>query len=273
MPQPTGSTPFRDEPYFQGDGSKFQWKNCVLASCTDLIGRTTVGALRVPASRLRTITGDVDGGVSYSQAADAVHNATDGKVVLKVRLGLDRDQVRDIAVSGRGFCISIDCSVTFGTARATNEFKGFHTVYANDYKWRTGGVCHCERNLDQPGATYEDHGEYLVADPGIRAGYRWWSASLLYRAAEQRGGGHINTLVGADTEGVTRFGRMAGFVRGSASTDGPKLAAVVPNESYTVKATQNGGPWRRADTSIAFGWHRIEFDGGVAFAAGERLGE
>lgn len=266
MPVPAGTSPFRDEPYRQMDGSEFASKNCVFAACTELIGRSTVGRLRVPAPLLRVISKDRDGGVTYSQAAEAVANATDGSVLLKERYGLDRAQVRDMAASGRGFCISLDCSVTVNTARATNSFTGFHTVYVSDYEWRTEGACQCERNL-----TTQDHGEFCVDDPGTRARYQWWSASLLYRAAERRGGGAMNTLAGPDTEGVVRVGRMKGRIRRTASTEGEDLGPVEQSKEYRVIATVNGGPWLRADGSTAFGWHKIEHQGGVAYVAGERL--
>ncbi len=266
MPPAPGTTPFRDEPYFQGDGSKFQWENCVLAACTELIGRVTVGRLRIPAPVLRKRTGDKDGGVTYDQAASAVADETDNAIILRPRYGLERSQVRDMAASGRAFCISLDCTVTVGTKRATGTFKGCHTVYVNEYAWRTNGACECEREL-----TAKGHGEFQVEDPGTSRGYRWWSASLLFRAAEARGGGRINTLVGTDTEGVTRFGKMNGRIRETPFTDGPDLGPVVLGQSYSVIATEVGGPWKRADGTVAFGWHRIEHENGTGFLAGERL--
>jgi hypothetical protein len=261
-----GSSPFRDEPYFQGDKTTFQWENCVLAACTELIGRETVGALRIPAHVLRKTSGDKSGGVTYSQAAEAVANQTHGRILLKARYGLGRGQVRDMSAAGRGFCISLDTSVTINTSRRTGTFQGCHTVYVNQYAFRGEGECQCERG------TVDEHAEYLVEDPGTSAGYRWWSASLLYRAAEKRTGGNgINTLAGADTEGVTRVGAMAGRIRGTTQTTGPDLGPVVIGKEYTVLSTERGGPWKRADGTTALGWHRIEHDGGEAFLAGERL--
>jgi hypothetical protein len=263
---PAGTTPYREEPYQQMDGSDFAKSNCVLAACTELVGRVTVGALRIPASRLRDISKDTFKGLTYSQAALAVLAATKNQILLEPRFGLSRDQVRDLAAAGRAFAISIDCSVTVNTARATNAFTGGHSIYVGDYEFReAGSVCRCEKNL----ATA--HGEFNVEDPGTRARYQWWSASLLFAAAEKRGGGAINVLVGRDTEGVQRKGAMAGKLRKEARVDADEVAPVVIGQVYDVIETLNGGPWKRADGGTAFGWHKVRHNGGTAFLAGERL--
>ena len=265
---PKGVSPFRDEPYFQMDGSEFESSNCVLATCTELIGRITVGRLRVTAKRLRVLSGDTVNGLTYGQAAIAVLKATSNEIKLEPRFGLDRDQVRDLAAAGRPFGISIDCSVTITTTRRTGTYTGGHTVYVGDYEFRQpppASGCSCERNAT------DNHGEFLVEDPGTHATHRWWSAGLLYRAAEKCGGGAINVLVGPDTEGVQRKGAMKGRIREQADVTSADLGPVVQGKVYTVLATVNGGPWKRDDGGEAFGWHQIDHNGKTAFVAGERL--
>lgn len=264
---PKGASPFRDEPYFQMDGSEFESSNCVLATCTELIGRVTVGRLRVSAKRLRVLSGDTVNGLTYGQAAIAVLKATGNEIRLEPRFGLDRDQVRDLAASGRPFGISIDCSVTIGTTRRTGSYTGGHTVYVGDYQHRAAVLneCRCERNAA------DAHAEFNVEDPGTHATHRWWSAGLLYRAAEKRGGGAINVLVGSDTEGVQRRGAMKGRLREKPDVTSNDLGPVVQGKVYEVIATVNGGPWKRDDGTEAFGWHQIVHDGAPAFVAGERL--
>src|SRR5262245_50550351 len=115
-------TPWRPVGYYQGDGSKYQWQNCVLATTTDLVNKVTGGRLRPPASALREITGDTSGGVSYGQAEDAALEATGGQVILEPRYGLDRSQARDLVAAGRSAGWSIDCSVTRYTTRRTGSY-------------------------------------------------------------------------------------------------------------------------------------------------------
>jgi len=230
--------------------------------------RATVGYWRVAASKLRTITGDKVGGVSFNQAADATRKATQGEVNLDPRYGLTRSDFKNLIDAGRAAAITISCYITRYTTRRTNSFIGAHAVYVNDYAWRTT-TCLCEKK--KPGL---DHGEYLVEDPGTtQAGYRWWSADLLYRAAEANGGGRINVMVCRDTEGVWRKGRMKAAIRTKASVTSKKLARIEKDRSYFVPYTREGNDWvSDTDGGLRNDWHRVKYaDGKYGFTKGEAL--
>lgn len=261
-------SPTRPKPYPQGDGSWAQWLNCVLATATDLMCRASVGFWRVPASKLRTITGDTSGGVTFEQAAAATRKATGGEVELLPRYGLTRAELKTLIDAGRAAAITISCLVTRYTTRRTNSFIGAHAVYVNDYDWRTSN-CFCEKK--RPGL---DHGEFLVEDPGTTvAGYLWWSAELLYKAAEANGGGRINVMTCRDTEGVWRKGRKSGAIRQSASVNAAKIGDIEKDKVYFVVSTRNGGKWvSDTDGETRTNWHRVKMaDGKIGFTKGENL--
>jgi hypothetical protein len=243
--------PFSPAGYFQGDGSSYEWQNCVLATCTDLIDRCTVGALRVIAPTLRKLSGVTEHrGVSYLEAVNAVSKATGGRVKLAARYGNSRQEVHDLAVAGIPFGISILASVTRYTPYRTGTFTGGHTVYVNNH------------NSD---------GTYKVEDPGTGTGYLNWPADLLYRAAEARGGGLINVLVGRDTEGVTRVGATAGKIRAKPDVKAAIKASIVIGKSYNSTRTLNGGTWHTASGRASTGWYEIRYGTGLAYTVGERL--
>ncbi len=237
------------------DGSAYDDANCVLATCTDLIDRATVGRLRIAAPVLRRASGDTSGGVGYSTAAATVTKATGGQVVFEPRYQLTRSQVRDLVVAGRAIGISIDASETRYTPYRTGTFTGGHTVYVNHYHWD---------------AT-QQRAEYTVEDPGTTAaGYLDWPADLLYRAAEKRGGGRINVLVSRDTEGTWRTCREAAGVHAFASSSSTKKGTTIVTHKYAVLDTSNGGEWPRTD-GVSNGWHRIKYGTGAGFVRGEAL--
>lgn len=261
-------SPTRPKPYPQGDGSWAQWLNCVLACATDLMCRASVGYWRVAASKLRTLSGDKSGGVTYGQAADATIKATNGQVVLEPRYGLNAGQVQSYIASGRAAAISIDCSVTRYTSRRTNTFTGGHSVYIQQYRWTAPGQCGCELQKET------QHGEYLIEDPGTTsAGYRWWSSSLVYRAALARGGGSISIMLCRDTEGVTRTTRKDAVIRASASTTSQRVAKIPKGRSLYVTSTRDGGPYiSDTDGQTSHNWHRVRYaTGKYGFTKGENL--
>lgn len=246
------SNPYAPPGYSQIDGSAYQQENCVLATLTDLIDRCTVGGIRIQAPKLRQISGDTSGGISYQQAAETADRATGGRVKLLPRFGLGRGQVRDLAQSGVPFGISIDTAVTRYTRFHTGTFVGGHTVYVQDY--------------DDVSNTF------LVEDPGTTAeGYLNWPEDLLFRAAERRSGGTISVLVGRDTEGVTRTARNDERVRGTTSVTGPILATIRKGAHVAVVLTTNGGQWPREGGGVANGWHKVRFAGKVGYVRGRAL--
>ncbi len=224
---------------------------CVDTTAALIVNRVTVDSLRPDPLQIRRKTGITTRGITYMEAAEAVASLYD--VNLSPRFHLSRDQVRDLVASGRPIGISIDTSVTRNTNRHTGSFIGGHTVYVNRY--RSTPTCSCERAL----AAGNSHSEFQIEDPGtFRAGFRWWSAGLLYKAAEARTNGNgINVLVGRDTEDVDRTCVGAGEVRAKPDKDAASKESLVPGKSYAVVSTRNGGDWLRDDGSAGKGWHKV----------------
>lgn len=242
---------YRPPGYFQGDATRYQWQNCVLSAGTDIADRVTLGRLRPPAWQLRYYTGDTLGGVSHSQMAAAVTKATSGQVTIRPLALRARAELRDLVASGRPVGVTINCRVTRYTARRTGYFTGLHEVYLNQFRRTARGGCRCELNRADP------HGEYLVEDPGTREGYGWWSAGLVYRAAEAVAAGIIWVAVGRDTEGVTRRARKPGRLRRRPNRDAPSAGRLVDGADYRVVSTARGGTWPATRTRSANGWHRL----------------
>ena len=230
-------TPYLPPKYSQGDGSKYQWSNCVLAVTTDLIDRDTVGALRIPASTLRTITGDTSGGVTHSQAAAAADKATKGRVKLHSRV-ITRAQMRDLGEAGIAFGVFMHTIVTKDTRFRTNGYIGLHELYVQDYD--------------------EGDDSFLVEDPGTtQTGYQWMPASLLFRAAERAGNGSIFVMTCQDTEDVNRVAVLKARIRATPTPKGADNGSVILGKTYWVSRTQNGGMWPRDTGGQADGWHRV----------------
>lgn len=240
--------------------------DCVPAVAAQLINRATVDALRPTHTDIRRASGVTGRGLYYSEAADAALTVSKGKVILEPRFGLSRGAMRDIVASGRATGLSIDTSVTRYTSRRTNTFVGGHTVYVQAYRWTAQGQCGCEKNQQT------SHGEFLIDDPGTTlAGFLWWSADLAYRAAEKRGGGHINLLVGPDTEGVAWLGAAKGRFRALPDVDAKDLGPITVGHEYKGGRTEKGSGWQRADGSTGYGWIHVLVNGKWCWANGRRL--
>jgi hypothetical protein len=244
----------------QIDGSYYQNENCVAACTTMLIDRATVGRLRIPARRIRQLSGvTTRRGLTLGEA-EAVAKKF-GVVLEQRRLpadGTQRGKLQALVAGGRGVAVVINTSITYGTPYATNQFRGSHLVISNQYAWR---------EIEKP------HAIFVTEDPGTTAaGWLEWPADLLYRAAEASyGGGAIYTLSTRDTEGVTRQARKAGYYRASAAMSAKGLGRFPIGQSMLVLNTVNGGGWKRPDGSTANGWHRVKHGTGVAFVRGDRL--
>jgi hypothetical protein len=240
---------------------------CVPTASSMAIDCSTAGVKRPGVEALRKATGIPHPyGISYTWMAGATIEVSNIKA--DARYGLSRAQVVDLAVSGRPFCISIDCRVTRYTARRTGTFTGGHTVFspARSYSVQPGGeVCACEKRL------VTKHSEFKIQDPGTYSvGFQQWSASLLFAAAESRTGGNgINVLVFPDTCDVYRKVTEAHWIRERPTTDSKALRRVdlgarprhvteiVKGEAFSV----NG------HTSTA--WYRLAAGG---YTRGDHLG-
>jgi hypothetical protein len=271
------STPTTPAPYSQGDGSFLQWSNCLLADATMAMHRASVGLWRVAAPVLRKLSGDTSGGVSLDQQAAVVELVTKGQVVFEVRYGITRSMFKAFIASGRAASVIVLGSIYVRTLRRTNYFLGRHGLYVNAYRESKGGTdCHCE--LRESGAASHNlaHGEFYVKDPGITSiGFRWWSAQLLYRAAEMgaaAGAGAIDVSLTRDTEGVSRVARLRAPIRASASNTAKVLGYTAVNVARTVVNTLNGTPWKRdSDGGQSDNWNRIKVGTGYGCVRGEAL--
>lgn len=227
---------------------------CVDTTASDVANRASVDGWKLNPLAIRRQTGVKSGGITYGQAAAAVKTLTKGQITLEPRFGLSIAQVRDLAIAGRPFGISIDCSVTIHTSRHTGTFTGGHTIYVQQWRRTLTGGCACELKLSAP------HGEFKIEDPGtFTAGYLWWSESLVNRAAISRGGGAINVLVGQDTEGVSRICQTtSATIRARATKDSTSKGRLPLGARVTVISTTNGADWDRdTDVGTGNGWHYI----------------
>ena len=262
-------------PYSQGDGSTYQWSNCLFACETMGMHRGTVGLWRVAASRLRTISGDTSGGVTLDQAAEAAEKATRGQYQSDVRYDITRAMLKAFVVAGRGVKVVILCSYTVRTRRRTNSFTGRHGVYINDYRWSKGGAyCRCELRESGAASHKYAHGEFYIKDPGVTStGFRWWSAQLVYRAAEMgapAGAAAIDVSLTRDTEGVTRRARIRVPLKLAPNKAAQTVAYTVPDWDYFIARTANGTAWvRDTDGGESNNWCKVKRGSGYVWGRGE----
>lgn len=227
--------------YSQGDGSEFEWENCGCAVVTDLIDAATVGALRIPAWKVRNASGDTSGGLTDSQLVDVAWKLTkDTKwPVLLVQRAVYRSQVDDIIEAGKRFGGSITTAVTnptrFRTGSGTAIFG--HKIYSADH---------------EPGYYYNE-------DPGTTAaGYEWWPADLYYDAMEARSGtGKCLLIVAPDTEDVDIVAVDRGRIFSRPDRSATVVGTFAAGHRFHATKTVNGGMWARADGGQSNGWWKI----------------
>ena len=166
-----------------------------------------------------------------------------------------RNTVRDTIAGGSACGVIIDCAITRPTTRRTNFYTGLHQVFVSEYAWwgKEGETCECEKR------TKTAHAEFRVEDPGTTSvGYLWWSAELVYKAAEsataKSGTTGIWILVAPDTEEVMRKCVAAGKARRKPEVTSPATRQLVVGTLYNVVRTLNGGPWKRDDGTLGTGW-------------------
>lgn len=248
-------------------------RNCVPNTGRKLMRRATVDAIAPSTAACRKWSGAPDTrGLTYGEMATA---AAHFGVTLTPMYGNTRQEMFDLVDAGHAVGISIDCSVTVNTERRTGSYTGDHTIYGHDVRHvPAGGKCLCEkRNASKA------HNEYLIEDPGNTSiGYQWWSASLVYRAAEARTTDHngishgINLLVAPDTEGVKWKCVMTGRFRSEPRKDSADLGPYRVGTIYPGGRTENGGTWERRDGTLAHGWIHLRMPNGRwAWARGEAM--
>jgi hypothetical protein len=221
--------------------------------------RDSVGWWRIPAWKLRQLSGDTSGGVDYGTAATTVSKATYGQVSPIVAYGRAPGDLQTLASAGHAGGISISAAVTVNTPYHTGSFTGGHTIYWGAYR------------------LYSGQNQIAILDPGIsNSAVVWWPLSLLLKAAEARtGNGTINLLIFRDTESVIRWPRYAGPVYSAPSVTSSKYGTPLNTASdATVLLTQNGGSWTvtAANRTVSgSGWHKIKYGTGSGFVTGGAL--
>lgn len=244
--------------YHQIDGSAFEYDNCTLANLTTEMDCASDGFWRVPASRLRVMSGDTSGGLTYDQIVALAPRATGNEVHVARMYYIPVSNVVTLLKAPRTVHISILCSVTLNTPFHTGNFTGRHNIGLYDYRvyaWTDSTGTHSQQQV-------------LVGDPGTSADFRWWPLGLVLKAASASAtAGTCNVWYSADLEGVTRTARL-----GSPLYQGPSFAAAVPGATISagtaenVIATQAGVTWSKTISGVArtgAGWSKIQNAVGV----------
>lgn len=254
------------------DGGACPSKDCVACVGVMLADRASVGRWRLTATKIRRESGVScwigSGGLSYEKMAYAVRELTNGEVVIKVYYRRTRVQVRDAVQAGSPVAVSIKYSVLLGTGyECDSDFRDGHGIALNEY-----------RDSTKYGR------QFTLGDPladgrrkGIRKGWIWAPASLMYRAGEARsaqfGSTGITIAVANDTEKVVRKARLRTGLRSKPRKDAARIDTIEQNHNYYVISTVNGGAWTRdTDGGTSRGWHRVQMPSGrIGYVPGEVL--
>ena len=273
---PAGTSPFRDEPVPQMDGSYRQRKNCMAASAACNIGRSTVGRMRRSGAQIRSASGiTYDRGLTMAETVTAASRSTGGAVKPEAFYALPNGDFRAIIDAGHSAIYLIDCSATVRIPHCrTNWYTGPHGISVLDSRKvdQPAGKCLCEKAGTAAGNV--DHVEFLIEDPGTTtARYKWWSAEIIYKAGQDFSNGNgLYFVAFPDTEGVDRKCRATGYVRKAATTASSRLAPLGVGQMYHVLRTVNGQAWKRANGTTAYGWHVVRLnDGRIGHVRGDKL--
>lgn len=240
----------------QLDGSKYSQSNCVLASTTELMDCSTLGFWRVKPSNLRIISGDTEGGVSYTLAASTAKKATAGEVDLTVIYWAPENSTTstldNLLDSPRVTAVSISAAVTRYTPFRTGTYTGGHTVIAGAKRFAT--VTRAD------GTKYQQKQVYVMDAGHLEAKWVWWPWSLLIKAAKARTGNNtIHVLYTRDLGGVSRVAKEDGAIRSSAKvilSPSNKVGTITKGNSYTVQETVRGGSYS-LDGRTMSGWNKL----------------
>lgn len=236
-----------------GGPTRFWASNCGCASCAELIDLASVGAKRLTSAAIRNTTGDVSGGIEGAVLRAAANELSSNLYPLEYIRATSRAEVRDIwEQSSTG--IIINCKKTINTPYRTNWFTGLH--------WVTVAA----------GTHRDKDGTDKVEDPGTtRAGWNRWPRGLILDAAWAAAENGYWLLVAPPTEHVAKHGTTRAAIRERPTNDSRRVGRLDRGDRQKVRRTLRGGPWKRANRTTAFGWHEIEFGGGVAYVRGEAL--
>jgi hypothetical protein len=232
--------------------------NCGPSVTQELINLASVGRLNIDAWRIRKASGDTSGGIEGSVLAAVTNSLTSGQVRLISTRMTYRPALRDL-LKRQSVGFIINCAVTVRTPYRTNYFTGLHWVTA------AAGTLRASDNTIR------------VEDPGTTtAGWKRWPAKLLFDAAAavRDTTGHTGSywiLVAPPTENVNRKARKSGVIRAAPDLTAKRVGHFKLGDPFHVRRTLKGGPWRRPDGTVAYGWNQVDHAGGVAYVTGLAL--
>lgn len=246
---------YYSNPVSQIDHTAYQNLNCVAATASMLADTSSLGFWNVTPARIRSLSGDTSGGITYTAASNAVQNATGGDVNLQILYwapqNANRSTLDDLLEAPRSVGIVIHCAYTVNTPFRTGWFAGTHSVVVVAKRHRNGVK------------------QALVMDPG-RSDPKavWWPWALLIKAAKGAAGGDfIHVLYTRDMDDVKRVAKKNGAIRSAPRQDAPRVSTITAGNVYTVYGTVRGGQWE-VPYHQGRGWSKL---GVNKFAHGGRI--
>lgn len=239
----------------QIDGTYYAHQNCVLATTSVLGDSASLGYWKVSPARLRRLSGDTSGGVTYGLAEDTMYRASDQEVNLTTVYWAPQNTTTstldNILDAPRVTAISISAAVTRYTPYRTGTFTGGHTV--------TVGAKRYQEIIRADGSRYKQK-QVKVMDSGhSTARWVWWPWSLLIKAAKARTGGNsIHVLYTRDLGYFSRRAKADGAIRStaSASSSANIVGRIYEGTAYTVILTLRGGTYT-LDGKKMSGWNKL----------------
>lgn len=238
----------------QLDGTAYAHQNCV-AACTSVLGDTSsLSWWNVPPSRIRKLSGDTVGGLTYGDSVAALKLATGGEVDLKVLYWAPQNATTstldDLIDAGKVMAISILAAITRYTPYNTGTFTGRHNVVVGAKRYAT---------LTRSDGTKFTQKQGLVMDPGhTDVKWVWWPWNLIVKAATSSTGTNaIHCYYTRDLTNVKRRAKTSGAVRSTPAVTATNVVGrVVKDAEYTVLDTVKGGTWN-LDVRKGTGWSKI----------------
>jgi hypothetical protein len=248
---PLVSTPYLGDAVTQLDGTTYQYSDCGCAGSAELADCSSLGFWRPTPARIRNLSGDTSGGVSYPDLAAAVKKATYGEVVLTPLFWVPPSTLDDIMSAPRVTGVSILCSVTINTPfRTSPTYTGRHFIVLGARRYAT---------VTRSDGTKYQQKQGLIMDPGHSTTYlkwQWWPWALIVKAATaSTGNGTVNLMQTRDLGGVSRTAKANGGVHTTPSTTASLIGTVAKDKTYTVAGTVRGGGYA-ANGHICKGWSK-----------------
>lgn len=240
------------------DGGTCPAKDCVPNAYRTVIDAQTAGMTIVPAPAIRKAA-DVPctRGLTQQEAANGVKALTG--LVGAPHYDLNRQQVADAIVAFGSIEISLLYRRILNYSwRNSTTFTGGHgTTIAAIRTNPTTGIQ--EVLWGDPLAD----GRVMADGKRAHVGFQWVPASVIFAAAEDRGGGVINILVPPDARYASRRTTSSTPLRTSPQATAGAVTTLPLGATVRVRRPVVGGPWT-IGTKKASTWWEIDQVGGVA---------